>query len=82
MKKKRQSNSEASNTPVTSNTRSKYSPHLKVRLNFSNANKAASVRKRRKTALRQAYRKIEDLKVTTQKLTKQKNAYAKRLERL
>jgi hypothetical protein len=53
---KRKSNSEASNTPVTSNTRSKCSPHLKVRLNFSNPNKAASVRERQKTALGQAYR--------------------------
>ena len=57
MKKIRRSNSEASKTPFTSNTRNKCSPHLKVRLNFSNANKAASVRKRQKTALRQAYRK-------------------------
>jgi hypothetical protein len=47
---KRKSNSEASNT------RSKCSPHLKVRLNFSNPNKAASVRERQKTALGQAYR--------------------------
>ena len=52
----------AINTSPVRTTRSNDSPAtLKIRLSFSNRNKAAGVRKRNKTALRSAYRTIQEL---------------------
>lgn len=85
LKKKKEIQSTELDSPITNNTRSKASKSsttFSVRLDFGSHKKGASIRKRHKTALRQAYRKIKDLKLQNDTLVKQKNRYAKRMQRL
>ena len=80
--KKERKNAAINNTADTDKTRSKASKKFTLRLEFEQPKKARSVRKRQKTALRQAYRKIGDLQEQNERLIKQKNKYAKRIQRM